>query len=261
MWHFLRALFLILPTLIYDFFAWIIKYSNHPEKYPIDIRYRRTRKLIRKANRLLRFDFHVEGLENVPNETCCFYANHLAAVDPLLLLEVLDKPTAFLGKVEIKKIPVVGRIFSGINGLFLDRDDLKQQLRIMMKVEASLKNNDCNWVIYPEGTRNKDPMKTLIPFHHGTFRAAMKAKVPLVPVVEYGSFRALNLKHSYKRYPTFIKFLKPIYPNEYENLSTTDIAILIQSRIQKEISFIAKPYDHKIMSELGDKYYRFNKIK
>lgn len=261
MWHLIRTVLLILPTLIFDTFAWIFKYSNHPEKYPLDVRYAKTRKLIRKANKYLKMDLQIEEKENIPNETCCYFINHLGAVDPLLLIEASERPVALLAKIEIKKMPLVGRIFTGINGQFLKRDDLKQQLRVMMKVQESLKNKECDWAIYPEGTRNKDPMNLLLPFHHGTFRAAIKANVPLVPVVGYGSFRLLNTKHSYKKYPTFIKFLPAIYPSEYEGKSTEEVAKIMQSRIQKEVSFVAKPLDHKRMSELGDKYYRFNNIK
>jgi 1-acyl-sn-glycerol-3-phosphate acyltransferase len=261
MWHLIRAILLIAPTLIWDTFAWIFKYSNHPEKYPLDIRYKRTRKLIQKTCRVLKMDIKVEGLENVPNEVACYFPNHLAAVDPLPLISISETPITFVAKEEIKKMPIVGRIFTGINGLFLAREDLKQSLRIMMKVEASLKNKECNWVIYPEGTRNKDPMNTLLPFHKGTFRPAMKAQVPLVPVVSYGTFRTLNTKHSYKKYPTLVKFLPPIYPKDYEGKTTDEVASIVQSMIQKELSFSAKPNDHKVMSELNDKYYRFNKTK
>ncbi len=261
MWHILKTVLLIAPTLIFDFFAWILKYSKHPEKYPLDIRYRRTRNLIRRINRLLKLEIKVEGLENCPKEASCYFANHLAAVDPLLFIDTLEAPTTFVAKQEIKKMPFVGRIFSGINGVFLDRSDLKQQLRMMMKVQESLTNRESNWVIYPEGTRNKDPMNALLPFHKGTFRAAMKAGVPIVPVVSYGTFRVLNLKHSYKKYPTLIKFLTPIYPSDYEGKTTDEVAAMLQSTIQKEVSFYAKPLDHKRMLELNDKYYRFNKVK
>ena len=104
-------------------------------------------------------------------------------------------------------------------------------------------------------------MNTLLEFHKGTFRPAMKANVPLVPVVGYGTFRVLNLKHNYNKYPTLIKFLPPIYPGEYQGKTTDEIASLIQSRIQKEVSFYAKPLDHKRMIESKDKYYRFNRVK
>ena len=131
MWHLFRAVLLLIPTLIYDICAWVFRYSNHPEKYPLDIRYQKTRKLIRKVNKALKLDMHIEGLENRPEEASCYFINHLAAVDPLLLIEVMEKPTTLVAKIEIKKMPLVGRIFSGIDGLFLDRDDLKQQLKIL----------------------------------------------------------------------------------------------------------------------------------
>ena len=261
MWHIIRAALLLCPSLIWDYFAWILKYSKHPEKYPIEKRYFRTRKLIRSVNRKLRIDPVIEGKENIPDGIACFFVNHLGAVDPLLLFEAMERPTTYVAKIELMKTPFVGRIFTGINGLFLDRSDLKQQLKVMMKVEASLKNKECNWVIYPEGTRNKDPMNRLLEFHKGTFRPAVKAGVPIVPVVSYGSFRILNMKHNYKKYPTYVKFLPPIYPEEYQGKTTDEIAAIVQSRIQKEVSFVAKPLDHKRMSELHDKYYRFNKIK
>ena len=261
MWHLIRTILLILPTLLFDIFAWVFKYSNHPEKYPLDIRYKKTRKLISKACKYLKMDILEEGRENIPEGTCCFFSNHLGAVDPLPIIALNEKPTTFVAKIEIKKMPIVGRIFTGIDGLFLDRDNLKQQFKVMMKVQESLKNNTCNWVIFPEGTRNKDPMNKLLDFHHGTFRAAMKANVPLVPMVCFGSFRVLNLKHSYKSYPILVKYLPPIMPEEYKDKTTEEISKIIQSRIQKEVTFYARSVDLKRMSELHDKYYRFNKVK
>ena len=46
-----------------------------------------------------------------------------------------------------------------------------------------------------------------------------------------------------------------------EGKTTEEVAKMIQSQIQKELSFTAKPLDHKRMLELNDKYYRFNNIK
>ena len=88
----------------------------------------------------------------------------------------------------------------------------------------------------------------------------MKAKVPLVPTVVYGSFRLLSKKHSYKKYPTYIKFLPAIYPEEYEGKTTEQVAIMVQSRIQKELSFTARKIDHARMVELKDKYYRVDRL-
>ena len=264
MWHIIKAALLVAPRIIYSYFAWMISYSKakNKDKFPVQNRYKKVSKLIRKANKALKLDVVIEGKENIPNEVSCFFSNHMGAADPLIFFEAFDEsPVTFLAKIEVEKMPFVGKVFQSDLGLFLDRDNLKQQLRVMMKVQDSLTKKELNWVIYPEGTRNKDPMNTLLPFHKGTFRAAMKANVPIVPVACYGSFRALNLKHSYKKYPTYVKYLKPIYPSDYENKTTDEIAMEVQSMIQKEVSFVAKPLDHKRMSELHDKYYRFNKIK
>ena len=260
MWHILRAVLLSSIRIIWGYFSWMISYSRKNCKTPIEERYKKARKLILKVNHNLRLDVLVEGKENIPEETCCFYSNHMGAADPLLYFAALDKPTTFVAKKEIESLPFVGRVFKSINGQFLDRADLKQSLRVMMKVQESLAKKEINWVIFPEGTRNKDHMGNLLPFHHGTFRAAMKAKVPLVPTVVFGSFRILHTKHNFKRYPTYIKFLKPIYPSEYEGKTTEEIAKIVESRVQAEVDFSARKIDHSRMVELHDSYYRFNRI-
>ncbi len=260
MWHILRAVLLSSLRIIWGYFSWMISYSRKNCKTPIEKRYKKARKLLLKVNHNLKLDVLVEGKENIPEETCCFYSNHMGAADPLLYFAALDKPTTFVAKKEVKNLPFVGKVFKAINGQFLDRDDLKQSLRVMMRVQESLAKGEINWVIFPEGKRTKDHMENILPFHHGTFRAAMKAKVPLVPTVVFGSFRILHTKHNFKRYPTYIKFLKPIYPSEYEGKSTEEIAKEIQSRVQAELTFETRKIDHKRMVELHDKYYRFNRI-
>lgn len=260
MWHILRAVLLSSFRIIWGYFSWMISYSRKNCKTPIEKRYKKARKLLLKVNHNLKLDVLVEGKENIPEETCCFYSNHMGAADPLLYFAALDKPTTFVAKKEVKNLPFVGKVFKAINGQFLDRDDLKQSLRVMMRVQESLAKGEINWVIFPEGKRTKDHMDNILPFHHGTFRAAMKAKVPLVPTVVFGSFRILHTKHNFKRYPTYIKFLKPIYPSEYEGKSTEEIAKEIQSRVQAELTFETRKIDHKRMVELHDKYYRFNRV-
>ena len=44
-------------------------------------------------------------------------------------------------------------------------------------------------VIFPEGTRAKGPDYELGEFHHGSFKLATKAKVPIVPVTINGTYK------------------------------------------------------------------------
>lgn len=258
--HYGKAVLVAGAPIIWDYFAWMRKYSNHPEKYAFDIRYKKLQKLLNTLNKGFNVDYHVEGLEKLPEETCCIVSNHLSAYDPISLICVMDKPCTFVAKKELEKKPFAGRIIKGIDGLFLDREDLKQSLRVMMKVEEDLKKKkDKNWIIFPEGTRNHDQMKNLKEFHHGTFRPAVKAGVPIQPVAMYGTFRVLKRKPAYKRYPIFIKFLDPIYPSQYKDMSTQEIAKLCQDKIEQAISYDLRMKDHLEMPKITNKY-KFNKI-
>ncbi len=261
MTHYTQAVFQAGVPILWAYFAWMRKFAKHPEKYPEELRYKKLRKLLIRLSNSFNIKYHVDGLENIPEETCCFISNHLSAYDPLALICVLDKPCTFVSKKELEDKPFAGKVIKGMEGLFLDRDDLKQSLRIMMKVEDDLKNvKNKNWIIYPEGTRNKDVMKPLMEFHHGTFRPAYKAKVPIVPVVVYGTFRALKRRPNFKKYPIYIKILKPLYPGDYESMSTQEIAKLTQERIQRVLDFEMRKLDHDEMKKIGNKNYRFNQI-
>ena len=261
MQHYVKPVLTVGYKIIFQYFSWMIKYSKHPEKYPMDIRYKKVRKLLLDLSKSFNVEYHVEGLENLPEGTCSFISNHLSAYDPLALICALERPCAFVAKKELQGKPFVSKIIDAMGGLFIDRKDLKQSLRVMMKVEDELKNKkDKDWIIYPEGTRNKDIMNNLKMFHKGTFRPAIKAGVPIVPVATFGTFRVLKSKPNFKKYPVFIKFLKPIYPDDYKDMSTEEVANLVQSQIEREVDFDLRRKDHLEMKKIGNKHYRFNQI-
>ena len=258
--HYLKSAFISVPPIIVSYFVWMNKYAKHPEKYDIKVRYAKLRKLLQTISRGFSVEYHVEGLEKMPKEASCIVSNHISNYDPLALISVIEQPCTFVAKTELEKKILIGKLIKSIDGLFMNRDDLKQSLRLMMKVEDDLKNKgDKNWIIFPEGTRNKDQMKKMREFHHGTFRPAVKANAPIVPVAIYGTFRVLKIKPEFKKYPVFIKILDPIYPEEYKGMTTQEIATLSQERIEKVVSFELRRLDHLEMSKC-DKKYRFNKI-
>ena len=260
MFHFTKAILRVGGPILGSYFSWIRKFNKNPDKYPFEYRYNKLRKLLVKLSKALSIEYHVEGLENLPDEASCYVSNHLSAADPVAFISNFDKPCTFVAKKELENKPFAGKTIHGIDGLFLDRKDLKQSLRLMMKVEDDLTNKkDKSWIIFPEGTRNKDQMHNLGQFHHGTFRPAFKAKVPIVPIAIYGSFRTLKLKPQYKRYPVFIKVLKPLYPKDYENMTTNQIAEYVQNEIERTVSFELRELDHKWMQRYKGKY-RFNQI-
>lgn len=260
MFHYTKCVLKVGPRIIFDYFSWMNKYARHPEKYDIEIRYNKLRKLLTKMAKAFDVEFHVEGLEKLPKETFCMVANHISNYDPLALITILDKPSTFVAKKELLNKPFIGKIMRDIDVICIDRKDLKQSLRAMMKVEEDLKNKkDKNWIIFPEGTRNKDQQSLIKEFHHGTFRPAVKANVPIVPIAIYGTFRVLNIKRQFKKYPVYIKILDPIYPEDYKALQTPQIAEMTREKIQSALSFELRKLDHLEMSK-NDKKYKHNEI-
>lgn len=256
--HYIKAIFFQGIPILWAYFTWMIRYAKHPDRYPISLRYRRLAKLVRHVAKSLNVEFHVEGQENILEEPFYLVSNHLSSFDPLAFVCVIDQPTSFVAKIESEKMPFVGLCVKILNGLFIDRDDIKQSLKTMMKLTDNLNDRSRNWVIFPEGKRNTDQMALCSEFHHGTFKAAIRSNTPIVPAAIYGTPRVLHLNPEYKKYPIFIQFLKPIKPEEYANLSTKDIAANVQEQIQRAVSFHLREIDHAYLSKKYPKKYRFN---
>ena len=118
-----------------------------------------------------------------------FVSNHQSNLDFVLLLAKLNKPVGFIAKVELEKIPLLRDWMRVINCLFMDRDDMRQQVKTIVEGINLLKSGK-SMVVFPEGTRSKDGK--MIDFKAGSFKLATKSKVPIVPVTIDGTFNALE---------------------------------------------------------------------
>lgn len=132
----------------------------------------------------------VIGAENVPlDRAVLFVSNHQGNFDIPILLGCIDKPKAFIAKIEMLKMPIISTWMKQMNCVFLDRDDLRQSLRVMNEAAEYLKEG-YSMVIFPEGTRSKG--KTMGEFKAGSLRIAIKSNVPIVPVTIKGSYKLME---------------------------------------------------------------------
>lgn len=197
------------PLIIWNYLSWIIRYSRHPEKYSIEVRYNRVRKLVLKL--LKRLNVVIKGENEYliqDNKIKMFTPNHQSLLDPLFLIALSEKPITFVAKIEVKKQPFVGRVMRILDGELVDRSDLRQQLGVLKKVSKSLANNQISWGIFPEGTRNKDLDNVLIgELHPGTFKIVLNNDIDLVPVVIDKSYAILSRKIKHKKYIVNVVFI------------------------------------------------------
>ncbi len=260
MLHYARALCRIAAPVIHAEAGWLSRGVKHIDQGDVTTRYNKVSKFIKKISRALHADIHVEGWENhIDDQVALYTPNHSSFFDPLAMLSIDPTPMTFVAKKEIADFVVVGKCVKYLSGLFMDRDDIKGSLKVMNEVEQRLIDQKESWYIYPEGERRKDTLLLLKEFHHGTFRNAMRAHVPIVPVATYGTFRVLKLHPQYKKYPVFIKYLKPLYYEDYKDMTSQEVAKYCQDEVQRCISFELRKKDNEAMSKL-DKKYKFNQI-
>lgn len=254
MWRYIKGLLVCGPIIIYAYFAWMIRYARHPEKYPLEKRYYKARKLIRLVSKWLRVDYQIKNYEllNSFDKPFILVGNHRSDYDALLYIALSEKPITFVAKKEIKKFPFIGKIVKAIGGVFIDREDIRQQLKIIKQVEESLNvDKNLSWVIFPEGTRNKKPDETpLLDFHPGSFKIYQKTDAPLLYCALYGTERVFKTKH-YKKYPCTGEVFGPM-EDEFKNLSTVEMAKTIQNSILEHLP-VLKERDENILKSYKKK--------
>ena len=165
------------------------------------------------------------------------YGNHQGMIDVVAIAASCKKPLGIVYKKELTNVPVLKEILTCTKSFAMDREDVRQSLQVIQAVTKEVQSGR-NYVIFPEGTRSKLG-NTMVEFHGGSFRCAMKAKCPIVPMAFIDSFRVLDQKGS-APVTVQLHYLKPIPYEEYKDLKTTEVAALVRSRIQDAIDQYAQ---------------------
>ena len=201
-------LFLVLsiPVLIAE---WLIGKRNPKWKD------QSSRAIIRWAFRCILFltgvRLIVRGKENIPSDSAVlFVGNHRSYFDILITYVNFPGVTGFVAKKEMLRYPLLRDWMRNIHCLFLDRDDIKQGLKTILKGVEEVKSG-VSICIFPEGTRNK-VNDTFLPFREGSFKIAEKGGVPVVPMTIVNSAEVFE-DHlpRIKKTTVVIDFGEPIY--------------------------------------------------
>ena len=211
-------------------------YARHTEKYPEEEKYRHIQYILQLALKSGNVDLQLRGKEHIPSENgFMMYANHQGLFDVVAIGATCDNPLAVVMKKELKDVPVLKQILQCTNSFAMDREDVRQSLTVIQSVIQEVKKGR-NYLIFPEGTRSKKG-NAMGEFHGGSFRCALKAKCPIVPVALVDSFRVLDQKGS-KPLTVHMTYLEPIAYEEYAGMNTTELAALVKGRIQAEMDKI-----------------------
>ena len=216
--------------------AWfrLRRYAKHTDDYPEQEKYDHIRYILNLAVKSGNIDLQVRGLENLPAENgYILYGNHQGMFDVVALVDSFPGPLACVFKKELANVPFLKEIIACTKSFAMDREDVRQSLEVIRAVTEEVKQGR-NYLIFPEGTRSKNGNQ-LGEFHGGSFRAAMKARCPIVPLALIDSHRVLDEKGC-RPVKVQLHYLKPILPEEYAAMKTTEVAELVKARIQETIA-------------------------
>ena len=156
-------------------------YASHVDKYTEEQRYKVLRFIDNRAIKGGRVKIDVHGQENIPEQNgFMFFPNHQGLFDVLSIVAACPRPFSVVMKKEIQNIPFLKQVFACMKAYAIDRDDVKQAMKVIIQVTKEVKEGR-NYLIFAEGTRTKDP-NHVHEFKGGSFKSAMKAKCPIVPV-------------------------------------------------------------------------------
>lgn len=157
----------------------------------------------------------VIGAENIPDDTAVLYVgNHRSYFDILVSYPYFKKPTGYVAKKEMEKIPVLYTWMRYVHCLFIDRSNPKEGLKAILEGIDNVKNG-YSVVIFPEGTRSKTD--EMLPFKEGSLKIAEKSKCAIIPMAQSNT-SAIFEDHMpfFKKTHTVIEFGKPIIISELE---------------------------------------------
>jgi 1-acyl-sn-glycerol-3-phosphate acyltransferase len=166
--------------------ALIALFDRDPVRYTTGRWFRRLGVAMTKVNPAWRLTFGGFRPEN-PRTPYMVVSNHQSMAD-IPLISHVPWEMKWVGKEELFKLPVIGLMMRFARDIPVDRSDRRSGARMMLRVVTTLERR-CSVIMFPEGTRSTDGR--IGKFNDGAFQLAVKAGVPVLPIVVEGSHGCL----------------------------------------------------------------------
>ena len=171
----------------------------------------------------------VKGVKHLPDDRCVVVANHASYVDGVLLKGYLPARFDFVIKGEMRDIPIVHFLLRRAGSRFVERFDAAESARDARRLVRAARCGE-SLGFFPEGTFVREP--GLNRFHAGAFVAAIKGRLPVVPIAIFGTRRVLPSGRILPRpAPIRIEILPPIMPSDAAFGDSRALAELARQRI------------------------------
>lgn len=230
----LRFYLVILKNLLNLYMIPRMEYmANHPEKYSEEERYRYALLVVKRMKKAGHIYTKAVGTENLPKEGgYIMFPNHQGKYDALGIMWTHEKPcTVVMDDAKSHGI-LVKQFVDILGGKRLKKDDIRQSVKLIMEIAKETEQGR-RFILFPEGGYDHN-QNTVMDFKAGSFKSAIKAKAPIVPVALIDSYKPFEL-WSVGRVYTQVHYLEPMYYEEYKDMQSQEIALEVSSRIRQRI--------------------------
>lgn len=131
----------------------------------------------------------VRGREHLPSQgAVLLVSNHISQADPPILgVATLPRRSYYMAKIELFRIPLLGRIIHGLGAFPVDRGASDRRA---LRLAREILNRGDQLLMFPEGTRN--PEGRLRPGLPGAGTLGLVEGVTVIPAAIWGSQRRLG---------------------------------------------------------------------
>jgi len=229
--------FLVLAGLAFGFLWLMCKLVDQSKPQEKDSKFYRTlmHLYVDAALTVARVTVNTRGLEQTPKSgRFLLVSNHIDNVDPAFLLTYFRKSQlAFISKREVQNFFLVGELMHKILCQPINRENDREALKTILKCIQIIKEDKASIAVFPEGYIQPD--KKLHHFRPGVFKIATKTKVPIVVCTLRGTPTVVSNFTHLKPSTVDLHLLKVIYPEEYENLTTVELADRIYQMMAEDL--------------------------
>ena len=125
-----------------------------------------------------------------PKQTYVFCANHFSYFDIMIMGVIIENYFAFIGKEDVKKIPLFGYMFAKMH-INVKREDGNSRVSSLNKSLKTLAKGR-SVMVFPEGgMKTKNPPQMHQPLQNGAFQIAIQQQVPIVPITLLNNYQIL----------------------------------------------------------------------
>ena len=230
MFKFIFVIFINLWRFFYVVPKMHIYYND--KKYSMVEKYRLVQWVCNKVRKGIHVKTITYGLENLPTEGgYVMYPNHQGKYDALGIILSHEKPLSLVIEEKASHQLILTEVVELLKGKRLNNHNTRSAIKLMNQVAEEVKEGK-PYIIFPEGywAENHNHLNE---FRAGSFKCAMRAKAPIVPVAlvdSYKAFEGFDLIHTTY---TYVYYLEPITYEMYQGKKTFEVSEMVKQRIEE----------------------------